>query len=57
MIAVYAEDLFFFPPNKLDRSIWALLTEFDRHGLLSNLKINYTKSEILPVNVPPGEVY
>lgn len=50
-IAAYADDLLFFLTQPLT-SIPQLLTKFSLYGYVSNMKINYTKSEALNVSVP-----
>lgn len=48
-LAAYADDLLFFLTNP--NSIPNLLREFSLYGFLSNLKINYTKSETLNISL------
>ena len=50
-IAAYADDLLFFLTDP-HFSLPSLLSEFSRYGYISNLKINYTKSEALNVTLP-----
>lgn len=50
-LAVYADDLLFFLTNPTI-SIPNLLKEFTHYGYISNLKINYTRSEILNISLP-----
>lgn len=49
-LAAYADDLLFFLTNPTI-SIPNLVREFSHYGYLSNLKINYTKSEALNISL------
>lgn len=48
-VSAYADDLLFSLTNP---HISNFLEEFDHYGALSNLKINYTKSEAMGVALP-----
>lgn len=50
-IAAYADDLLFFLTN-MTITLPNLLKEFKHYGYISNLKINYTKSEALNISLP-----
>lgn len=50
-VAAYAEDLLFFLNNPII-SLPVLLKEFAIYVNISNLKVNYTKSEALNVSLP-----
>lgn len=50
-LAAYADDLLFFL-TKPTTTLPNLLQEFAHYGFISNLKINYTKSEALNLSLP-----
>lgn len=49
---MYADDLLFSITNP-SISLPNLMQEFDTYGALSNLKINYAKSEAMGIGIPP----
>lgn len=54
-MVAYADDLLFFIRNP-HISLPSLMKEFSIFGYFSNLKINYTKSEILNVSIPTNKL-
>lgn len=54
-MSVYADDLLFSITNP-SISLPNLMQEFDTYGALSNLKINFAKSEAMGIGIPPTQL-
>lgn len=50
-MAAYADDFFFFLSRPVI-SIPNLMTEFTHYGYISNMQINYSKSEAMNISLP-----